>query len=185
MNKKIRCICETGVFVGLAIVLDLTFKMFGFLKMPNGGSISIAMLPIILNGYRNNVKYGVIGGVCYAVINFILDGFFWHIGSIFFDYLFAFSCLGLTGLFKKKANKLSWYIIGIIVVCFIRYMMHGLSGVLFFQEYAAEYFEKDSVGVGFVLLYSFILYNGPWMLGSTILSIIVAIPLHKKIILKN
>lgn len=183
MNKELRIMCETAIMVALAVLLDLIFKMIPLLKMPNGGSISIAMLPLILNGYRNGVKYGIIGGICYAIINFMLDGFFWHWGSIIFDYLLAFGVLGLTGLFKELGKSKKYYILGIILVCFIRYILHSLSGVIFFSEYAESWFNANnsSFAYGSVFLYSFVIYNGPYMLGSTIASVIIALPLHKLI----
>jgi thiamine transporter len=87
--------------VALAVLLDFLFKAIPFMEMPTGGSFSLAMMPVILNGYRNGTKWGIISGICYAVINFMIDGFWWHWGSIFFDYLIAFGILGLSGLFKN------------------------------------------------------------------------------------
>lgn len=173
MKKEIRSLCETGILIALAVLLDFLFKLIPFLDMPFGGSVSLAMFPIMVIGFRNGLKWGIIGGVCYAVINFILDGIYWHAGSIAFDYLIAFGVLGLTGLFNKKT--LGNVILGIVVVCLLRYVSHCLSGIIFFSEYAEGYN---------VLYYSCILYNGPYMLGSMILCILAALPTYK-LIYKN
>ncbi len=181
MNKSIRVMCETAIFVALAVLLDWLFKMIPFLDMPAGGSLSIAMLPIILIGFRNGTKWGIIGGLCYAVINFFLDGRFWHLGSIFFDYIFAFGVLGLTGLFKKKGQKVGWYVFAIVFVCFLRYLCHSLSGVLFFASYAEDWFieNPNSFAVGSAFLYSFVIYNLPYMLASTVATVIIALGLYR------
>lgn len=182
MNKKVKMMCETAIMVALAVLLDLLFKAIPFMEMPTGGSFSLAMMPVILNGYRNGAKWGVISGICYAVINFMIDGFWWHWGSIFFDYLIAFGVLGLSGLFKNKASKqIGWYIGGIVIVCFLRYISHSLGGVMFFAEYAEDWFvnNPNSFAAGSVFLYSFVIYNGPYMLLSSIGVVLVSLGLRK------
>ena len=183
MNKTIQSICETAIMIALAVLLDYLFKLIPILAMPNGGRFSLTMLPLLINGYRNGLKWGVIGGIGYAIINFMLDGFFWHWGSIIFDYLLAFGVLGITGLFKKKGSNLGIYVFGIILACFLRYIFHSLSGVIFFSEYAEAWFSENpaSFAYGSVFLYSFIIYNGPYMLASSIGCVFFGILLHKRL----
>ena len=137
-TNLIKSIVETGILVALAVVLDILFKLVPVFNMPQGGHISLCMLPIIIIGFRRGLKFGLAGAILYAIINFMLDGFVWHVGSIFFDYLFAFGILGLSGLnFLRNSAKTIWKMCLIIFgLCFLRYVFHGLSGVLFFAEYA-------------------------------------------------
>ena len=72
MNIRIRQMTETAILIALAVLLDLLFKAIPILKMPTGGSFSLTMLPLIINGYRNGLKWGIISGLAYAVINFAL-----------------------------------------------------------------------------------------------------------------
>lgn len=167
---------ETAILVALAVVLDLLCKLIPFFNMPQGGHISLSMLPIIVIGFRRGWKFGLAGGFIYAIMNFLMDGVFWHIGSIFFDYLIPFTLLGLSG-FVKEAGKSKWkIIIVILVVCTIRYVSHGLSGALFFAEYA--YIPEElgwSVSANALpWVYSFIIYNLPYMGLSTVFCIVVA-----------
>ncbi|MGI6378267.1 hypothetical protein GX831_03690 [bacterium] len=181
MNIRIRQMTETAILIALAVLLDLLFKAIPILKMPTGGSFSLTMLPLIINGYRNGLKWGIISGLAYAVINFALDGYYWHWGSIVFDYLLAFGLLGLTGLFKNLGRRKPIYIFGIIFVCFLRYLCHSLSGVIFFSSYAEDWFTENptSFAYGSVFLYSFVIYNGPYMLANTIGCLIASLALYR------
>lgn len=183
MNKSIRCLCETAILIALAVLFDYLFKMIPILAMPNGGRFTLTMLPLLINGYRNGLKWGIIGGLGYAVINFMLDGFFWHWGSIIFDYILAFGVLGLTGLFKNSGKKVGVFVFGIIFACFLRYICHSLSGVIFFKEYAEAWFSENpsSFAYGSVFLYSFVIYNGPYMLASTIGCVVFGLLIHRRL----
>ena len=169
-----RRLVEVGIFVAIAIVLELISTLIPFLHMPQGGSISLGMLPIFIIAYRFGVKEGVIAGFVFGIVNFILSGYAIHWGSIFFDYMFAFSALGIAGLFKKTAlsNNFS-FIAGIALGGFLRYVFHGLSGVIFFSSYAGDFNPW---------FYSFIVYNLPYMLASIILVIIVGISIKDRIL---
>ena len=187
-NISVKKIIETSVFVGLAVVIDLVFKLIPFLKMPEGGHVSVAMLAIIINGFRNGWKYGLSGGLIFAIINFMLDGYILHWGSIFFDYIFAFTALGISGFFKNQGKKLLYFNLIIVLCCFIRYIFSSLSGVIFFKEYAyiPDYLNWNISGNALYWIYSFVIYNLPYMGLSCVLCIIVGTILHKRnLVYKN
>ncbi len=164
---------EIGIFVGISIVLELISTLIPFLHMPQGGSLSLGMLPIFMIAYRFGIKEGMIAGFVFGIINFILSGYAIHWGSIFFDYIFAFTALGFAGIFKKNAfSSKKSFIAGIILGGFLRYVFHGLSGVIFFSAYAGDFNPW---------FYSFIVYNLPYMLASIILVIFVGLSIKDRI----
>jgi len=164
---------EIGIFVGIAIVLELISTLIPFLHMPQGGSISLGMLPIFIIAYRYGVKEGVIAGFVFGIINFILSGYAIHWGSIFFDYIFAFSALGIAGIFKKNAlSSTPSFILGILLGGFLRYIFHGLSGVIFFSSFAGDFNPW---------FYSFIVYNLPYMAASIVLTIIIGLSIKDRV----
>lgn len=181
-NDQVKKIVETSILVAVAVVLDVLFKLIPICNMPNGGHISLAMLPVLVIGFRNGWKYGIAGSFVYAVINFFIDGIILHIGSIFFDYIFAFTVLGLSGFIKEKGKSIVTFNITILVLCFIRYLFHGFSGVIFFKEYAyiPDNLNWDLSGTALYYVYSFIIYNLPYMGLSTILCMIVGSILHRR-----
>ncbi len=185
---SIKKIVETSVLVALATVIDLLFELVPFFNMPEGGHISIAMLAIIVNGFRNGWKYGLVGGLVFAIINWLFGGYTLHWGSIFLDYLIPFTALGLSGFFQKQGKSLLKFTLIILGLCTIRYISSSLSGVLFFSEYAyvPEYLDWNLEGEALYWIYSFVIYNLPYMGLSTILCIIVGIVLHnRKLIYKG
>ncbi|MCI5938961.1 MAG: energy-coupled thiamine transporter ThiT [Bacilli bacterium] len=177
-HDQVRKFTETAILVALAVVLDILFKLVPFFNMPQGGHISLAMLPVLLIGFRNGWKYGLAGGFCYAVINFFVDGMTLHIGSIFFDYIFAFTVLGCTGFFQKQGKNVIKFNLIIFGLCFARYLFHSLSGVIFFKEYAALPESWHVTGNALYFVYSFIYYNLPYMGISTVICMVVGTILH-------
>ena len=56
--SKTRMICEAAIFIAMAEILSL-IKLYEF---PNGGSITLEMLPIILFAARRRLLLGLSGG---------------------------------------------------------------------------------------------------------------------------
>ena len=97
------------------------------------------------------------------------------IGSLFLDFLIAFTVLGLAGMFRKHGfwGKIG----GITLACFLRFVVHFLAGIILW----AEYEEFVAFGVEWVnrpVLYS-ICYNGVYMLPDTIICVVIAVLLFK------
>lgn len=177
-KNEIQRITLTSVFAAIAFVFGLLTKYVPGLnlEMPQGGSVfGFPMIPIVMLGFILGWKYGVLGGFIYGLTSVMLDGGLYHWGSLFFDYLIAFGVLGLTGLFKKDLYHPVKFVLIILLVGFLRYVSHGLSGVILFGEFAPE-------GVN-PWVYSFIYYNLPYMISSTFLTALIASLLRKKMII--
>lgn len=130
-NKKIRVLVEGGICLGLAIVLGL----FNLFTMPQGGSISLATLPIIVFAMRNGWKSGVFIGLAYGVLQLIIGPIYSvHPVSIVFDYLFVGAVLGLI-INEKSNTKL---ILRFLIVFSARYLSYVFSGVVVFSSYAGD-----------------------------------------------
>lgn len=158
MDKNLIKLTESAILVALAVALEFVSKLIPILQMPQGGSVSIAMLPVIIIGYKNGLFYGILSGLTYGIINFLVDGYAFHWGSFAFDYTLAFMALGLTGVIKNAySNKIVLFNIGIIIVGFFRFVFHVISGVFFFES-----------GI-----WASVVYNGPYMLGSIILCMLI------------
>ena len=101
MNRKneLRALCEGAIMVTIAQILSY-IKLW---EMPWGGSVVLAMVPIILYAVRWGVGRGLLAGFVFGVLQFMFDGGFaigWQ--SIVGDYLLAFTVLGLAGVMKGK-----------------------------------------------------------------------------------
>lgn len=93
------------------------------------------------------------------------------IGCVLLDYLFAFTVLGLAGLFLPLfKNKLIGAAVGTAICGALRFLCSFLSGWLLWGSYAPEGWS--------VAYYSFI-YNGSYMLPNIIIGVIVILIIGK------
>lgn len=124
------------VYSALGVALALVTSYIKLWNMPMGGSVTLfSMLFICLIGYWFGAKYGLITGVAYGLLQFIIDPYMVSIWQVLFDYPLAFGGLGLSGLFcNKKWGLQIGYIVGVVG----RFIFSTLSGVIFFAEYAPE-----------------------------------------------
>ena len=100
---NVKLLTEGSMMVALSVILSVLSDLAG-LKLPNGGSVSLSLLPIFIFAFRRGAVGGALVGFTYSIINLLIDGFF-HWGSIFFDYLIPYALVGLiAGLFMKKAQ---------------------------------------------------------------------------------
>ena len=174
-DKRIRILCEGAIMVALAQIL-------GYLKLgrlPQGGSVTLAMLPIFLYGYRRGFKNGLMAAFALGLLQCTLDNSWnWGWQSILLDYLLAYGALGISGLFSNK--KYGEYF-GAAAGAFLRLLMHTISGVLYLDAYTdLEIFGLHTTSPW---IYSLI-YNGSYVLLSLIACLLIIFFLSKKKLLK-
>ena len=124
------------VYSALGIALALVTSYIKLWEMPMGGSVTLlSMLFVCLIGYWFGLKYGLITGIAFGLLQFIIDPYMLSIPQVILDYPFAFGALGLSGLFcNKKFGLQIGYVVGVVG----RFVCSTLSGVIFFADYAPE-----------------------------------------------
>ena len=165
-HQRVRALTEGAIFVALAFVLSFV-KLY---ELPNGGSLTPAMFPILLYSLRHGVGRGLTAGFVFGLLQLLFDGAYaWGWQSMILDYLLAFTPLGLTGLFKGKA----WGIFpGTVIGCLGRFIVHHISGVTIYR--IIEPTEVPGFGTfDNANLYSLV-YNGSYMIPNMILALILA-----------
>lgn len=164
-RTRTRMLCEGAIMVALAQILSYIKIM----ELPNGGSLTPAMFPILLFAVRWGLKDGLLAGFVFGLLQLIFDGAYaWGWQSMLLDYLVAFPPLGLAGLFKGK----KWGIFaGTVLGCLGRFIVHFISGITIYRIYAPT----EILGTVFdePNLYSLV-YNGSYMLPNTILTLAIA-----------
>ena len=169
-HKRVRALTEGAIFVALAFVLSFV-KLY---ELPNGGSLTPAMFPILLYALRFGLGKGLLAGFSFGLLQLIFDGAYaWGWQSMVLDYLLAFTPLGLAGMFRGK----SWGIFpGTLLGCLGRFVVHHISGITIYRI-----IEPTSVpGFGTYdnpHLYSLV-YNGSYMIPNTILALLLAAVLY-------
>ena len=208
MTNKTKRITESAMLLAVAIVLELVSKMF-IPEMPFGGQITlVSMLPVVLISYRHGVKWGLVASVAYALLEMAIgaktvaaafqpgyfgDGIMLLNAFIMciLDYLVAFTCLGLGGVFRNKIeNRGTALMCGSLVALGARYVAHIASGYILFSGWAEWFFTQDGFpawGANLVasmgpqalgLTYS-VVYNGMYMVPEILITAVVALLLAR------
>lgn len=150
------------VFSAVAIALALVTSYLKIFSMPMGGSITLfSMFFICLIGYWYGPGVGIMTGVAFGLLQFVIEPVMVSIPQVLCDYPLAFGALGLSGLFAQKKHGLQ---IGYLVGVLGRFFFSVLSGVIFFASYAPEGMNP--------VVYS-AMYNGSYLGAEAVLTVIL------------
>lgn len=181
MSKKIERLAVSAVLIALATVLSFV-KVY---QLPLGGAITLlSMLPIAVISVRYGTPWGLVSAFCYGLVQLgtgLAELMSWGmtpaqwVGSIVFDYLLAFTAIGLAGLFARKGRV--GLLVGSTLALVLRFVSHFISGTIFFAQWCPTGWN--------VALYS-VCYNGSYMLPELIftliaLGLITALPQGKRL----
>lgn len=145
-HRRIVIMAEIALTLALAYVLGW-FKLW---EMPQGGGVSLAMLPLIVLALRRGLPVGLVAGSLYGILDLMHPPIYIvHWVQFFLDYPLAFMAVGLAGAFApvlrraiasdRKALALWGAIVpGVALAALGRFLFHFASGVVFFSEYAGD-----------------------------------------------
>ena len=170
-NQKVKMLCEGAMLVALAQILSY-LRLYHF---PQGGSVDIAMLPIILFAVHYGPLWGGIGGLCFGFLQYAI-GLYTAIDwtTLVADYLIAYTLLGFgAGLFYRKKHA---FVCGTLAGTFLRFLAHFVVGAVVWGKYMPDEFLGMTMTSPW--FYSF-LYNSPYMLLSTVLVLLLGLALQK------
>lgn len=167
-RKAVRAMVEGAIFVALAEIL-------GYIKlwhMPEGGSISLMMLPIIIYALRWGLGQGLLAGLALGILDFMLSGGIaigWQ--SILGDYVIALTLLGLAGVGRKKG--LPGILLGSILASLGRFVSIWITGATLWGEYMYDIY---GLPMDNEFIYSF-LYNLPVLISGA-LAVLICVVLY-------
>ena len=171
-HLRLRALCEGAVMVALAQILGY-IKLF---SLPNGGSITLNMLPIFIYCARWGFGPGMLASFSLSLLQLLLDGAYaWGWQSIIGDYIVAYTVLGFAGLFHKNRNG---FFIGMGVGGFARFLAAWYVGAVVWGEYMPDSFFGMTMSSPWI--YS-ALYNGSYLLINICLCLIVGLLMWKKL----
>lgn len=158
-----KALTYMALFVAMHIVLEYLFKIIP--SQPEGGNITLSLLPIFLSAYLMGPGYGILVGLVCSLIQFALGlATFYGPWSVLLDYVLPLAVIGLAPVFKSfKVGKLDVHI-GIVITMIMKYFIHVLSGAWLFGAYAPEGMNP--------WVYSLI-YNLIYNVGTLILTLVV------------
>jgi thiamine transporter len=155
----VRAIAEIAVAVALAAVLSWVAQAFP-LRMPQGGSFGLEMLPILFIAMRRGVLPGAVAGGLFGLLQ--LTGaagtpYIYHPLQAALDYPLAFGALGLAGLIPvgrlEGAGGVARLTAAVTLGAGARFVCHFLSGLIFFAAYAPAWEAPWLYSITYNLLY--------------------------------
>lgn len=142
-NFQLAILIETALVAALAMALSYIPDVASWFT-PSFGAI-----PLILFALRRGTKYGLLAGLIWGLLHFIL-GKVWYltVSQVLIEYIFAFLSMGLAGVFAtpfqdalakdNKGRALFYATSGAILAIFIRYFWHFIAGFIFWGSYAPK-----------------------------------------------
>lgn len=162
---------QCAILVAMGTVLSF-LKLY---EAPLGGSVTIlSMLPICLAGLMHGPIWGFGSAFVYSVIQLLVSQCFaWGLTPtvlvvcILFDYIVAFSILGITGFFKDRGRI--GMCLGVALAIALRMLCHYITGVTIWESSMPDDWNN-------VWLYS-LAYNGFYMLPEMVFTMIGTVAL--------
>lgn len=170
---RTRDVVHVGMYVALFTALEVLSNYIPF-KMPQGGSVSLGAVALVMASYHLGLKKSIITTVVAFFIMMILPGnqiYFLNVIQFLCDYLFAYGAYAFACTIKDvKLNTISLPI-GILITSFVRFMFHNIAGWSFFSEYYPGN-----------VLFGVMVYNAYYMVPTTILTFVVVVLIKPRLI---
>ena len=170
------------VFSAIMIAIGTVLSMLKIDFVMGGGLTICAMLPLVIVAFRYGTKWRVFTAFVFSVLQCLLGldnvqyvtSFGMAIAIILFDYIVAYTVIGFSGMFSKKAKNFnSALVLGIGVTFFARFLCHFITGWAIWDALWPNDF-------GMIAPVYSLCYNGSYMLAEAIISSVAGIILFKK-----
>ena len=155
---NLAAMIEGALCIALAIVLS----KLNIFALPQGGSVDLELVPLLLFAYRRGPKLGVLAGILTGFVKILIGAHVYHPVQMILDYPLAYAFVGIAAFYPR--------VLWLILAAFCQIASHVISGVIFFAEYAPQGWNP--------WLYS-IIYNGPLFAAKYAVSSIIAILLWR------
>ena len=143
-----------ALYAALFIVLDVTVNTLGILQMPNGGSLGVSVIPLLMASYHLGWQKGTVVAVLSILLQYVTGPMYTpDLIGFLLDYFFAFSVYGLASLFPNY----KWFYSGVLITNLVRLISSTLSGILVWETAP----------------WASLVYNATYMIPTTILCLVL------------
>lgn len=168
---KTKVLLEGALMIALTAVLEILFTNLNLALFPNGGSISISMIPFLVFSIRHGWKMGLVVSLIFGIFQFILPLSIYFLTPVqyLFDYVLPYAVLPVIAvtIVDTPRKIFGWT----LLVGLLKYTSHVIAGVAFWGEYAPEGFNAWTWSL---------FYNATYSVPSTIIvGLIMAILVNK------
>lgn len=167
-SNRLSVLTEIAILAALGLVLD---KLVLF-QMPQGGGVTLVMLPVLLLALRRGAFPALLAGFLIGSLQLAFGGYYLNLFQVGLDYFAAFTALGLAGFCYKAKKDISTgqILLATLIGGTGRLLCHFLAGWIFFADYAPEGWQP--------WIYS-LYYNASYMLPSMALALALLLVLLK------
>lgn len=168
MNRRLVTLSEIAIFTATALIFD-RLTLF---TLPQGGSITISMLPLLLLAHRRGWRAGLLAGGLTGILQLTFGGYFLNPWQVFLDYGLAYMSLGLAGvtIAEQKQSFYQLFIRANLAIS-LRLVCHTLAGIIFYGQYAPA---------GTPVWQYALIYNASFIIPSASISLFLLYLLYQK-----
>ncbi|MFI3284708.1 MAG: energy-coupled thiamine transporter ThiT [Erysipelotrichaceae bacterium] len=130
MRMTVKDLVFMAMYMAMFMALDVIVNYYQILQMPQGGSLGVSVIPLLICSYHLGWKKGVLSCVCAVMLMFITGPMYTpNILGFLLDYLFAFGVYGFASILPNYR----YFYTGVLVSNVIRYVLHVVSGMIIWQ----------------------------------------------------
>lgn len=147
-------------YVALFAVLDVFINTLAIFQMPNGGSLGVSTLALLMASYHLGWKKGLVVAMMSVFLQFATGPMYTpDLLGFLLDYFLAFSVYGLASCFKS----FGYFYSGVFITNAVRFVCSTISGVAIWG----------------LDIWGSILYQCAYMIPTLLLGMIIIPLLHK------
>lgn len=154
---NVKKMVTIAIFAALSVVLSM-FKVW---QMPNGGSITLYLVPLMFIALRYDFKSSLLCCFITALVQLIASSYIIGFFQVLLDYILPVCAISLISITRNKPTS-------------IRSITYVIVGVLMLSSYVVSgmvYFKVNFVGS--------LIYNATFFIPTYIISLILVSLLHK------
>lgn len=175
---KTRDITVCGIFVALIIVFDFVGKFIPFLQMPNGGSIDLGSIALLVASFSLGWKRGTVIAILAMLVTFMFNPpYIVSLPQFLLDYLLPWLATGTAAIWLSLIKgKYSIYI-AVTIAMVLRFLCNLFAGVFFWFP------EGEAAGSIGAWIYS-LNYNAGYNIATMVVALIL-VPIIYNVVVKN
>lgn len=159
-NLSVKELVLMAFYVAVFMVLDTFVNTIPLFQMPQGGSLGISTVALLLASYQLGWKKGLVVSVLSVFAQFITGPMYTpDLTGFLLDYVISFSVYGLASLFPNY----KYFYSGVLITNLIRFLSSTISGVIVWKV--------DLIGS--------IIYQCSYMVPTLILDLVLVPILYK------
>lgn len=141
MNQKLplRSIIRIAVLSALSCALSY-IRIY---QLPQGGNISLGIIPILFAYVYLDRPSAILTAIISGILQYLPDPYFVNLLQWLLDYPLAWGALALPVILPQNLNRIAKIVLGGIIGGIGRFILHFISGKLFFAMFAPEGMNPD------------------------------------------